>query len=265
MKRITFITFFAFTLLITGRGMAGETITIAGDPCSAPLAKELGSAFTKKTGIHVDVSSFSCQAGIDHATEGKADIGVNTKNELSSDLQGTDVTHTVIAKSPIVLIVNKKNPVKNLTYEQVQGIFSGKIKNWKDVSDTDMEIKNVMLMPCVTHAMSQQAALYGQDIAKIIPEKKGNPSTNTNILVAENEGAIGQQIYGYESKDVKVLAIDGLLPDKKTLPVKYKFYQDYNVVTRWKPQGKVKEFIDFALSDEGISIIKSMKHIPVNQ
>lgn len=48
--------------------MAGETITIAGDPCSVPLAKKLGDAFTKKTGITVDVSSFSCQAGISKAT-----------------------------------------------------------------------------------------------------------------------------------------------------------------------------------------------------
>ena len=134
----------------------------------------------------------------------------------------------------------------------------------KNLTTSDMEIKNVMLMPCVTHAMSQQAASYGEDIAKITPEKKGNPSINTNILVAENEGAIGQQIYGYESKDVKVIMIDSLLPDKQNLPIKYKFYQDYNVVTHGSPQSKVKEFIDFALSTEGISIIKSMKHIPVN-
>ena len=71
MKRITLIIF--FIMLIAGRSMAGETITIAGDPCSVPLAKELGSTFTKKTGIQVEVSSFSCQIGINEATEGKAD------------------------------------------------------------------------------------------------------------------------------------------------------------------------------------------------
>lgn len=255
-----FITF--FIVLIAGTGLAGETITIAGDPCSVPLAKKLGDAFTKKTGITVDVSSFSCQAGISKATEGEANIGVSTKNQLS-DIIPDDAVNTVIAKSPIVLIINKKNPVNNLTYEQLQRIYSGKINNWKDVGGRDIEIKNVMLMPCVTHTMSEQVAESG-GIAKLLPEKKGNPSIGTNILVAANEGAIGEQIYGYESDDVKILTVDSLLPDEHTLPVKYKFYQDYNIVTRGKPEGRIKEFINFALSDEGKSIIKSMKHIPLN-
>lgn len=249
-------------MLIAGTGLAGETITVAGDPCSVPLAKKMGDAFTKKTGISVDISSFSCQIGINKATEGEANIGVSTKNQLS-DIIPDGAVNTVIAKSPIVLIANKKNPVNNLTYAQLQGIYSGKIKNWKDVGGKDIEIKNVMLMPCVAHAMSEQIA-ESVDIAKLLPEKKGNPSIGTNILVAANEGAIGEQIYGYESDEVKVLTIDGLLPDEKTLPVKYKFYQDYNVITRGEPTGKIKEFINYILSDEGKAIVKSMKHISVN-
>lgn len=262
MQRIIFITFFTFVLLIADRSMAAETITIAGDPCSVPLAKKLGEAFAKKTGVKADVSSFSCQVGINKATEGEANIGVSTKNQLS-DILPDGAVNTVIAKSPIVLIVNKKNPINNLTYEQLQGIYSGKIKNWKDIGGKDAEIKNVMLMPCVTHTMSEKVAESG-DIAKLLPDKKGNPSIGTNILVAANEGAVGEQIYGYESDDVKVLTVDGLLPDGHTLPAKYKFYQDYNVVTRGKPEGRVKEFINFISSDEGKAIIKSMKHLPVS-
>ncbi|MBI5287340.1 MAG: hypothetical protein HY878_07120, partial [Deltaproteobacteria bacterium] len=98
-----------------------------------------------------------------------------------------------------------------------------------------------------------------------VPEKAGNPVINTNKLVEENEGGIGPQIYGYESSDVKVLTVDGYLPDENTFPAKYKFYEDYNVVTKGKATGKAKEFIDFALSAEGKSVIKSMKHIPVNR
>lgn len=120
-----------------------------------------------------------------------------------------------------------------------------------------------MLEPCVKHTLSKQVIIYGDSIKRLLPEKKGNPVKYTDILVKENEGAIGQQIYGYESNDVKVLKIDGVLPGEETLPNDYTFYQDYNVVTHGAPEMAVKEFIDSMTGKEGREIIRSLKHIPV--
>ena len=50
-----------------------------------------------------------------------------------------------------------------------------------------------------------------------------NPVAGTNKLVEENEGAMGLQIYGYGNANVKVLTVEGYLPDEKTFPAKYKF------------------------------------------
>lgn len=157
--------------------------------------------------------------------------------------------------------MNRDNPVNNLTYAELQGILSGAIKNWKEVGGRDTEIRNVMLEPCVRHTISKQVVMYGEDIVTLKPEKKVNPVTYTNTMVAGDEGAIGEQIYGYDSADVKVLTIDGVLPDEQTLGKTYTFYQDYNIVTKGEPAGAVKEFIEFVSSPEAVDVIRSMKHV----
>lgn len=251
-------------LMLVGIGDAAETITIAGDPCTVPLAEKLGEAFTKKTGMKVDVQSAGCANGIYRASTGDVNIGVSTHDvDLKSLPLGT--TNTVIAKAPTVILVNKANPVDNLTLSQVKDILSGKIKNWKDVGGKDMEIKNVLLQPCTTAIFAKRTVAYGSDIKRLVPEKKGNPVTGTNKLVEENDGAMGLQIHGYESPNVKVVTIDGYLPDENTFPVKYGFYQDYNLIVKGEPAGNVKAFIDFAMSPEGQGIVASMKHIRVRR
>ncbi|MEE9614657.1 MAG: substrate-binding domain-containing protein [Thermodesulfobacteriota bacterium] len=249
------------TLLLSAPAIAGEAITLMGDPCSLPLAKKLSEAFSERNGAGFEITGGKCNMGVHRAAAGEVQIGVSTHaNALSVLPEGT--VNNIVAKSPIVLIVNKTNPVNDLTYEQVKGIFSGRIRNWKEVGGKDMEIRNAYLAPCVRKTMGQQAAPYGEDIVEL--KKRGNPVENANAVVAENEGALGQQIYGYHDDRVKVLTIDGLLPTEETLPARYRFYQDYNVVTKGEPTGAVAEFIKFARGPEGKEVIRAIKHIPTD-
>lgn len=239
-------------------------ITLAGDPCTIPQAKALAEAFTKKTGVEVALVPGKCRTGVTEVLDGKADIGLATFNFDKSALDKS-LVNTVVGKAPIVMVVNKANPVNNLSEANLKAILSGKIRNWKEVGGKEMEIKNVYLQPCVVETMSYQAEHYGHDINRLKPEKPGNPVAGTNTLVEQDEAAIGMQLYGHESLNVKVLTVDGNLPDAKTFPAKYAFYEDYNMVTKGKPSGAVKEYVDFALGDEGQKILASVKHIPLKQ
>jgi len=254
----------ALVCISAGSAIAGNMLTLAGDPCSVPLAQKLAEAYSNKNkAFKIELQTFGCTQGVYKASSGKVDIGVSTQNGLSSNTPKGGY-NTVIAKSPIILIAHQSNPVDNLSYEQLQGIMSGDIRNWKEVGGKDMEIGNVMLQPCVRNTMTKQVVPVSKDIVRLKPGKKVNPVTHTNVMVASNKGAIGQQIYGYESEDVKVLTIDGVLPDENTFPTQYGFYQDYNIITHGEPTGAIKDYINFAYTDEGKSIIKAMHHIPVN-
>ncbi len=239
-------------------GMAADTISVLGDPCTAPLAKKLGEAFTKKTGTVVNVETAACAAGIYKASNGLVDIGVST-HEVVLDYLPEGTANNVIARAPTVVLVNKANPVNDLKLQQLKDILAGKIKNWKEVGGNDSEIQNVLLQPCTTTIFAKRSAPFGKDINRLT--QAGNPVAATNQLVAANEGAMGLQIYGYETPDVKVITVDGYLPDEKSFPSKYQFYQDYNVVTRDAAGSNIKAFVDFALSPEGQEIVASLKHI----
>ncbi len=60
---------------------------------------------------------------------------------------------------------------------------------------------------------------------------------------------------------MKVLTIDGVLPDGNSLGKTYTFYQDFNVVTKGDPSGAAREFIEFVSSPEAMDVIRSMKHV----
>lgn len=266
MKRWVTKILFIFLFIVYGAGnsLAENVVTMMGDPCSLPLATKLVEAYSAKNKeFKVEASTVGCMMGVYKAASGQADIGVSTQNGLKTNLP-RGASNTIIAKAPIVMVVNKKNPVTNLTYNQLQDIYEGKITNWKEVGGKDIEIKNVMLEPCVRHTMSKKVIQYGKSISKLVPDKKVNPVKHTNVMVAENVGAIGQQLYGYETDDIKVISIDGILPNDKTVPEKYTFYEEYNIVTKVNPDSSIKKFIDFVKSDEGRKIILSMKHVPIN-
>ncbi len=261
--------FVAMMILVIGsaaNALAAEKIVIAGDPCTVPVAQKLGEAFTAETGVEVEVRQGSCRSGVSNVVDGKADIGVSTFNFGQGQLP-TTLHKVVIGKAPIIFVVNKDNQIDSITREQAEGIMSGAIRNWKEVGGNDLPIENVYLQPCVLETMAHETNATGKvdGLRKIVPAKKGNPMTGTNMIVSKNKGAIGLQLYGYESDTVKVLKIDGVLPAPENLPGAYSYYEDFNIITGSAPAGAIKEFIEFTLGEEGKAILLSWKHIPENR
>ncbi|MFN3466365.1 MAG: substrate-binding domain-containing protein [Candidatus Brocadiales bacterium] len=249
-------------LFLTTPIYAGEVISVAGDPCTLPLMEKLAEAFARKNDTYFGIASGPCMSGVAKVANGEVKIGVSTQN-MAEPPEGC--SKVVIARAPIVMIVNKKNKVKTLSLEQLKKIFSGEITNWKEVGGKDLPIRLVMLEPCVMTTLSKQVCHYGEAVEtrKVLPFVRVNAVKDTNKLVEEEVSALGQTLYGYESSRVRVLAIDGYLPVKQTFPYRYKLYEDYNIITLGEPAGKVKEFVDFTLGPEGQKIVSSLKHIPV--
>lgn len=241
---------------------ASETISVAGDPCTVPVMERLAEAFARQTYTYFSITSGPCMSGVKRVADGEVEIGVSTQN-MAEPPEGC--SKAVIAKAPIVIIVNKKNKVKNLSLGQLKEIFSGEITNWKEVGGKDLPIKLVMLEPCVMTTLSKQVCHYGEAVEtrKVLPFVRVNAVKDTNKLVEEESAALGQTLYGYESSKVRVLTIDGYLPGRDTFPSRYNLYEDYNLITLGEPTGKVKEFIDFALSPQGQEIVAGLRHIPV--
>lgn len=80
----------------------------------------------------IQIQSNGSSAGITAAAEGTAQIGMSSrelKDEEKSKVQGT-----VLAQDGIAVVVNKENPLKEITLEQIKSIFKGEVQDWKELA-----------------------------------------------------------------------------------------------------------------------------------
>ena len=82
--------------------------------------------------VEIEVQQNDSTTGVTSAIDGICDIGMASR-ELKDTETSQGVTATPIALDGIAVIVNKQNPVDELTSDQVMSIFTGETQDWADV------------------------------------------------------------------------------------------------------------------------------------
>jgi phosphate transport system substrate-binding protein len=108
-------------------------IVIAGSSSVTPLMEKLKEAYLKvNTNAEIEIQESDSTTGMKLAMEGTCDIGMASRELKESELK--KLKPTVIAMDGLAIIVNKENPVSNLTSDQIKGIFKGEITSWNEVA-----------------------------------------------------------------------------------------------------------------------------------
>jgi phosphate transport system substrate-binding protein len=230
------------------------TINIAGSTSVQPLAEELAQAFmAKNKGVKIFVQGGGSSAGVKSALTGTADIGACSR-DLEPEEKG--LHETVIAKDGIALVVNKANSVSNLSFTQLQKIYTGEYTNWKEVGGPNEKIVVV----------NREAGSGTRGAFEELALKK---LTNTsNCLVQASTGAVQQTVaitkeaIGYISlgsldpKAVKAISIENIeCTEAHILAGKYKLQRPFLLLTKTAPTGVTKAFLDWILSKDGQKIV----------
>lgn len=151
--------------------------------------------------------------------------------------------HYVIGKDRMVFFINKDNPVSSLSKEQLKGILTGKITNWKEVGGNDSLIVVVLgKLSTASNNTIKKYVLDGEDFAKEVLDV--NTSDEVKRIVASNPEAIG---FG----PVKLL--DNTLKSPNTT---LEIGRDLILVTKGKPSADLQKLIDF-IRGEGQKYIKN--------
>ncbi len=116
---------------------------IDGSITTLPLAEAFKSNFTGTDIKDVEVTHSETYNAYANLINGDTDLILVTypsddEKKLAKD-NDVELEIVPIAKEAFVFFVNKENPVNNLTIEQVQDIYSGRIKNWKSVERREQE------------------------------------------------------------------------------------------------------------------------------
>ena len=217
-------------------------------------------AFTKETGISVDLSVAGSNSCVYRVMQDMTDIGSSTR-AIYRRHKEHGLVEIPFCKDPLAIIVHKKTHVDNLTRGQLQELFSGGFTNWKVVGGPDLPI--TLVVPgneTGAHKNFRRQVMHHKEIQYDYLTYK-----STRILEAIESlpaGAISFISRGAQitHPDVKVLSIDGQKPGDKSYP----FYQMFYMVTKGEPTGSVKVFVDFIKSEKGKTIIQERGMLAVD-
>lgn len=145
------------------------------------------------------------------------------KETKMAELAGVDLQPIPILNGGFVFFVNKDNPVKNLTMTQLYNIYSGTITNWKELGGKDEPIVAYQRTENSGSQLGMHKYVINEDeIMKVSEEMKVSDTKDIIKEVSSNTGSIGYSYYYYMEKnktsnDVKMIAVNGVSPSKKTI------------------------------------------------
>lgn len=235
------------------------TITAAGSSALKPLVDEASQKFIEKNpNVSITVDAGGSGEGLKQVSEGTVTIGnsdVSAEEKLDADQAKELVDHQVCVVT-MALIVNKdvtEAGVKDLSTDQLIGIFTGQITNWKDVGGPDEDIVLVTRPSSSgTRATFEKYALNGNAEA----ENKSMETDDSGVLlknVSDTKGAIGYVALSYlvDNKDVDAVSIDGVAPTlENTYNGTYKVWTMEHMYTKGKGSKADKAFIKYIMSDD---------------
>lgn len=254
----------AALVAFTGTAAGATKIITGGSTGLQILGSALGAAYGKDTKgkYRVTVSGGGSGAGQTGAANGTFQIGNSSSDKSRSTPAGLEFTP--ITKEPFAIIVNKSNPIKGLTGEQVKQIFLGQITNWKDVGWAQGGAIKCFSRVATSGTRQSFQKLFLGNINT--PVANSCPALASNALdrsaVANSKSGIAFVTYAYTvgsgGATVKTLPIDGVTPSlQNVVSGKYKYWNCQYFVTKGAPAGDVKTYIDWVRSAKGAKIIKT--------
>ena len=232
---------------------------------------------------HVDLIPSDSNKGILNLIEGKVDVANSsrpvtyTDQKLAAKNELNLIEHRV-ALDALVIIVNKKNPIEEISLDALENIFNRVTNNWQYLINI-----NEAILPVVrekgsgTNDFVINRVLQGNDFSSSIPRKNSNKEIIN--FVASNSNAIGfinSTSYPWDNKEIKYLKVKnyedstGYSPfEGQKLNEQSIRYGDYPLshylyfVTTSESQKNVDDFISWVLSPKGQAIVRYSGLIPV--
>ena len=249
---------------LTACGGTKETVTTDGSTSMNKVIGALGEAFEADSGIAVTYNATGSGAGIQAVLEGRCNIGLSSRN-LKAEETAKGLVGTVLAYDGIAIVVNPGNPVNDLDLECIAKIYTGEIKNWKEVGGNDAEI---VLIGREAGSGTRDGF---EDITgtkdKCVYRQELTSTGDVITTVASNPGAIGYASLASVKDNVKVVTVNGVVPSEHTIKDgSYVVQRPFVLVTKSdaKLSKEAQKFFDYITSKEANDVISAAGVVPAN-
>ena len=254
----------ALVCVLTACGGNKEAVTTDGSTSMNKVIGALGEAFQSDSGITVTYNATGSGAGIQAVLEGRCDIGLASR-DLKDEEKAKGLEGTVLAYDGIAIIVNPENPVNDLDLKTIAKIYTGEIKNWKEIGGKDAEI---VLIGREAGSGTRDGFESITDTEDKCAYRQELTSTGDVITtVASNPNAIGYASLASVKDTVKALKIDGVTASEETIKNgTYVVQRPFVLVTKTDVtlSESAQSFFNFITSEAAQGIIIEAGVVPAN-
>ena len=210
--------------------------------------------------------------------DGKVDVifaaEISKEDEEYARQKGVELKIIPATSSAFVFIVNTENPVENLTFEQIQKIYTGEITNWAEVGGESGDIIAYQ-RPTGSGSQTAMLSLVMKDKEIMTPPLTQIEQEMGGLIdaIAEYDNskyALGYSYFYYVNtmykKDtIKMISVDGVMPTIETIKNgTYPIYTNAFIVTRANEENEnVDKWVESVLSERGSKIIEDAGYVPV--
>lgn len=236
------------------------TISLAGSTSMEKLCEAMSESFmADNQGITVTVEYVGSGAGIESLSKGSVDIGNSSRNLKPEELSNGCVEN-VVALDGIAVIVDKNNGVTDISSENLKKLYTGEIKNWKELGGADEAVV----------VIGREAGSGTRDAFEELLELKDKcdyaqqlDSTGAVLAkVASTPGAIGYVSLDVVDDSVVSVSIDSVEANEQNiLAGKYLLSRPFVMATKGDVSSQnelVQKWFEYVNSEKGKEIIKKV-------
>ncbi len=246
-----------------------QRILIKGSDTMLVLVQRWAEIYmSQNPGVAIYVEGGGSNLGIKALIKGNIDIAAASRSWRPDEIKAMVDEHgslgvaILCARDALSIYLNRANPVRNLSLQQIKDIFTGKIHDWVEVGGVNEPIMVLNRNPnSGTYHFFEEHVLLGEVYTK---QAETMPTTRAIARrVAEEHTAIGYGGMAYGSQIVQC-NINGIEPTPENVrngayPISRYLY----FYTVRPPAGQLKHFIDWVLSAEGQRVVREVRYIPL--
>jgi len=229
--------------------------------------EELANAYKEKTGVEIKLQGGGATKGIREVSKGTINIGGSCRTASEFHKDERHLHQIPVAWDAIVFVVNKKNPVTDITLDQIRAIYNGKITNWSQLGGKNAPIDLFVRKSPVSGVGQTLRELVFRNTEKEFTKhahivKSSGPAEKAVVKMETAFTATG--VSSARRRDLKILRIDGNSPTYENIKSgKYMLYRPLYLVTNAREKNTlVNDFINYVMSNEAKNIIRKTGTVP---
>ncbi|MCY1015744.1 phosphate ABC transporter substrate-binding protein [Pyxidicoccus sp. MSG2] len=224
----------------------------------------LSRGFVDAGGVPVDARFYvGSSAGMRMVLEGQADLAGLARAPKSTE-KALNPYYVIFAYDALAVLVHPDNPVKDLTRAQVKALFTGQVKNWRELGGHDGPVERVTVE---LNSGSGSVDFFRETVmegASFGPGRVIPHPDDCQRYVASHRDAVTFLSLSQGVEGVRRLALDGVEATPATVrTADYPLSRPLVLATRGVPEGSLRAFLDFVMSPPGQALV-ARTFVPVH-